>query len=59
MDDFLAALREEQGIRKKVLVPVPVPFRNTFDSSRAKREIGFRNRSYAEGLADTRRLEAQ
>ena len=59
MDDFLAAIREDQGIRKKFLVPVPVPFRNTFDSSRAKREIGFRNRSYAEGLADTRRLEAQ
>ena len=59
LDDFLAAIREHEGIRKTFLLPVPVPFRNTFDSSKAKREIGFSNRSYAEGLADTRRLEAQ
>lgn len=60
LNDFLAALREAYGIKKQRFhLPLPLPFRNTFDGSKATREIGFRNRSYAEGLADTRRLEGE
>ena len=59
LDDFLSAVREAEGIEHRFHVPLPLPFRNTFDGSKATREIGFRNRSYADGLADTRRLEAE
>jgi dihydroflavonol-4-reductase len=57
LDDFLAEVREAYGIKARMRVPLPVPFRNTFDCTMATREIGFSNRSYAQGLADTQRLE--
>ncbi|MDH4052913.1 MAG: SDR family NAD(P)-dependent oxidoreductase [Rubrivivax sp.] len=61
LDRFVDALRTAYAIRlpPRWRLPVPLPFRNTFDSTLARRELGFANRSYAEGLADTRRLEGQ
>lgn len=57
LNEFVDALRDADGIRVPFRCPLPLPFRNTYDYSLAARELGFANRSYAEGLADTRRLE--
>ena len=59
LNRFLEALRGAYDIHlpARLRLPVPLPLRNTVDSSLAQRELGFTNRSYAEGLADTRRIE--
>lgn len=57
LGEFIDALRDAYGIKVRFRLPLPIPFRNTFDYSLAAREIGFSNRSYAAGLEDTRRLE--
>ena len=54
---FLDALRDAYGIKSSLRFPLPLPLRLGFDSSRAESELGFRNRSYAEGLAETLLLE--
>jgi nucleoside-diphosphate-sugar epimerase len=58
LGEFIDALRDAYGIKVRFRLPLPIPFRNTFDHSLAAREIGFSNRSFAAGLEDTRRLEA-
>ncbi len=54
---FLGEMRAAYGIKMPFRVPLPIPMRLTFDSSRSAAELGFENRSFREGLADTLRLE--
>lgn len=58
LGEFVDALREAYGIKVPFRLPIPIPFRNTFDYSLAARKIGFSNRSFAKGFADTRRIES-
>jgi hypothetical protein len=41
------------------MLPVPVPIRQSFDHSRATRDLGWRNRPYVDALRETLQLEAQ
>jgi nucleoside-diphosphate-sugar epimerase len=55
--DFLRAWRIAGGRVPRLLVPLPLPLRQNFDSRRAGAEIGWRPRPIADGLADMFRRE--
>jgi nucleoside-diphosphate-sugar epimerase len=50
--DFVAACKQAEQ-KKTWLVPIPIGGGFRIDTSRAEREIGFKNRSYLDGLRDT------
>ena len=49
---FMRALNQAQG-RRWLRIPLPVPVRRLFDSSRARRELGWSCRPFAEALRET------
>jgi nucleoside-diphosphate-sugar epimerase len=51
--DLTDAWRAAGGRTPRLALPVPVPLAPQFDSSRAKRELGWRPRPLAEGMRDT------
>jgi len=55
--DLAAAWKETGGKVASLALPIPLPLAPRFDSSRAKRELGWRPRSLVDGLSETRRLE--
>jgi nucleoside-diphosphate-sugar epimerase len=57
--EFLAAWREAGGPAPRLALPVPVPFAIGYDISRAQADLGWRNRSYVEGLRETFAREAE
>jgi dihydroflavonol-4-reductase len=50
---FARAWREAGGRRAGVLVPVPLPIGPLFSNELIKRELGWSNRTYLEGLQET------
>jgi nucleoside-diphosphate-sugar epimerase len=59
LNPFLEALREAYNLTVPFRIPVPMPLTIRYDSSRGTNEIGFHQRSFLEGLADTIRIESQ
>ena len=49
---FGRAWREAAGKRFPLFLPIPLPLHFKVDNSRAEAEIGFRNRSFVEGLRE-------
>jgi len=56
--EFAQAWREAGGKSAWLMLPVPVPLTFGYDSGRAARELGWRNRPFVEALRETFRLEA-
>ena len=56
--EFVQAWKAAGGRTARLVIPVPVPFRQCFDHSRASSDLGWRNRSYADGLRETLVLES-
>jgi nucleoside-diphosphate-sugar epimerase len=57
--DLTDAWRAAGGKTPWLALPIPVPLAPQFDSSRAKRELGWKPRSLADGVRDTFRLEGR
>ena len=57
--DLTDAWRSAGGTTPTLALPIPVPLAPKFDSSRAKRELGWRPRSLVDGLRETFQLEAR
>jgi nucleoside-diphosphate-sugar epimerase len=55
--DLAAAWKEAGGAVPRIALPIPIPLAPDFDSSRAKRELGWRPRSLVDGIRETFRLE--
>lgn len=55
--ELARAWQEAGGRTAAAMLPLPVPFRMRFDSSRARTELGWRTRPMAEALRETFRLE--
>jgi nucleoside-diphosphate-sugar epimerase len=56
--DLTNAWQAAGGTTPRLAIPVPLPLAPQFDSSRAKRELGWRPRSLVDGLRETRALES-
>jgi dihydroflavonol-4-reductase len=56
---FAQAWREAGGRTAWLTLPLPVPYAERFDHSRATRELGWRNRPFVDALRDTFAREAQ
>jgi len=57
--DFARAWREAGGHSPWLMLPVPFPYRRVYDSSRARRELGWRPRPHVEGLREALAWERQ
>jgi nucleoside-diphosphate-sugar epimerase len=57
--DFARAWRAAGGRSPWLMLPVPFPYRRVYDSGRAERELGWRNRPYVEGLREALAWERQ
>jgi nucleoside-diphosphate-sugar epimerase len=55
--DFARAWREAGGPAARVMLPVPVPFARGYDISRAREDLGWRNRPFLAALRETFALE--
>jgi nucleoside-diphosphate-sugar epimerase len=55
--DLTDAWRAVGGTTPSLALPIPVPLSPEFDSSRAKRELGWKPRSLTDGLRETVALE--
>ncbi len=51
--EFARAWRKAGGKSAWLMLPIPFPYRRVYDSRRAQAELGWRNRSYVEGLRET------
>jgi nucleoside-diphosphate-sugar epimerase len=56
--DFLRAWRHAGGRSPWLTIPVPLPVRQSFDHSRATRDLGWHNRSYVQALRETFAIES-
>jgi dihydroflavonol-4-reductase len=59
IEDFAQAWKEAGGTSPWLTIPLPVPVRQSFDHSRATRDLGWRNRPFIDALRETRALESQ
>ncbi|MFH1132082.1 MAG: NAD(P)-dependent oxidoreductase [Pseudomonadota bacterium] len=50
---FLKAWKEAGGKSPMIKIPFPFPYRWLFDNNRAKKDLGWGNSSYVDGLKDT------
>jgi len=50
--DFARAWREAGGHSPWLMLPVPFPYRRIYDTGRARRELGWRNRPHVDGLRE-------
>src|SRR5947207_883548 len=55
--EFARAWREAGGRGALVQLPLPVPWRRAYDITRAREDLGWRNRSFVEALRETFALE--
>lgn len=51
--EFARAWRAAGGYGPRVMIPVPVPYRRAFDTSRAQRELAWRPRPWVDGIRAT------
>lgn len=58
LDQFLKSWYRLRGHGPRLALSLPFPVRRTFDNGRAKRELGWTNRPYLEGLRDMQAREA-
>jgi dihydroflavonol-4-reductase len=56
--DFCRAWREAGGRTARLIVPLPVPFAQRYDASRALTDLEWRNRPFVDALRETFALEA-
>jgi len=56
--EFAHAWKEAGGRTAWLTVPLPVPYTRRYDCSRARQELGWRNRPYVEGFRQTLAREA-
>jgi nucleoside-diphosphate-sugar epimerase len=56
---LVRAWKEAGGRAASLMLPVPLPLRTNFDSSRARAELGWHCRPMVEGLRETFQLEAR
>ena len=54
---FFTAWRAAGGRSARVALPVPFPFRRSYDTTRARTELGWRSRPAGEALRETLALE--
>lgn len=59
LSEFVEAWRDAGGRTARLLIPIPLPYRQSFDHSRARIDLGWYNRSYADGLRETLALESR
>ena len=55
--EFVQAWRTAGGKTSRLLLPLPVPIKQSFDHSRAAKDLSWRNRPYLDGLRETLALE--
>jgi len=58
ISEFVDAWKSAGGKTPWLTLPVPVPVRQSFDHSRATRDLGWKNRSFLDALRETFALEA-
>ncbi len=56
--EFARAWSQAGGRAPWLKIPIPVPYRRSFDTSRARRELGWRARPYLDGLRETLSTDA-
>jgi dihydroflavonol-4-reductase len=52
LSDFLKSWYRFRGHGPKLAIPIPLPVTRTFDNRLAERDLGWKNRSFIEGLRD-------
>jgi nucleoside-diphosphate-sugar epimerase len=57
IEEFVQAWADAGGTSPWLTIPLPVPVRQSFDHSRATRDLGWRNRPFIDALRETLRLE--
>ena len=57
--DFARAWRQAGGRSPWLMLPLPFPYRRVYDTRRAERELGWRNRPQLDGLRETLARERQ
>jgi nucleoside-diphosphate-sugar epimerase len=56
---FAAAWRAAGGRAARIMLPIPVPAARMYDTTRARTELGWRNRTFVDALRETFALEDQ
>src|SRR3989442_12643148 len=56
---FLTAWRAAGGRSARLALPVPFPFRRSYDTTRARTELGWRSRPAGDALRETLALETR
>ncbi|HVO26165.1 MAG TPA: SDR family NAD(P)-dependent oxidoreductase [Candidatus Margulisiibacteriota bacterium] len=59
IEEFLQAWKGAGGPSPWLMIPLPVPVRQSFDHRRATRDLGWHNRPFIDALCETLRLEGQ
>jgi nucleoside-diphosphate-sugar epimerase len=57
--EFAGAWRSAGGRAARLMLPIPVPAARMYDTTRARTELGWRNRTFVDALRETFALEAQ
>ena len=55
--EFFEAWREAGGRAARVVVPIPFPYRLSYDTTRVRSELGWRSRPVGQGLRETLALD--